>query len=156
MKPQDGPVLDAGCGTGLSASILNALGYKDLTGLDFSPEMLNAARARGGYGTLVEAELGKALPFETGQFAAFISTGVFTAGHAPASALHELARLLKPGGHAVFTIRTSICESGGFDVVMRTLEGAGIWTCCEISEPFRAFALAEPEVLVRAYVFRKC
>ena len=36
----EGPLLDAGCGTGLSGPQLKALGYDDLAGLDLSQDML--------------------------------------------------------------------------------------------------------------------
>lgn len=155
VKPEAGPVLDAGCGTGLSGPLLAALGYANLCGIDMSTNMLEATKRRGGYSRLVEAELGKALPFAHGSFAAFICTGVFTAGHAPASSLYELARVLAKGGHGIFTIRDSIFESGGFDTVLDQLARQGIWQHIETSPPFRAFTIAEPEVLVRTYVFQK-
>jgi ubiquinone/menaquinone biosynthesis C-methylase UbiE len=117
--------------------------------------MLEAAKRRGGYSTLIEAELGKALPFADGSFAAFICTGVFTAGHAPASSLTELSRILQSGGYGIFTIRDSIFESGGFDTVLDQLAQQRIWQHIETSPPFRAFTIAEPEVLVRAFVFQK-
>lgn len=155
VKPDVGPILDAGCGTGLSGPLLAALGYADICGIDISPNMLEAAKRRGGYSTLMEAELGKALPFDDGRFAAFISTGVFTVGHAPASSLTELARLLKSDGFGIFTIRDSIFESSGFNVVLDELVSQGVWRHVETSPPFRAFTIAEPDVLVRAYVFQK-
>ena len=43
----DGPILDAGCGTGLSGPYLKALGYDRLEGLDFSSDMLAVAAGRG-------------------------------------------------------------------------------------------------------------
>ncbi len=155
MKPDAGPILDAGCGTGLSGPLLSALCYGNICGIDMSPNMLEAAKRRGGYSTLFEAELGKSLPFADGSFAAFICTGVFTAGHAPASSLYELARVLAKGGHGIFTIRDSIFESGGFGVVLDQLVQQGVWQHIETSPPFRAFTIAEPEVLVRAFVFQK-
>ena len=87
VPKEAGPLLDAGCGTGLSGPLVKALGYGELEGLDFSAEMLAVAGARGGYAKLTQAELGKTLPWPDGHFAAFFSTGVFTEGHAPASAL---------------------------------------------------------------------
>ena len=33
-----GPILDAGCGSGMSGPVLAALGYRDIEGLDFSAE----------------------------------------------------------------------------------------------------------------------
>jgi predicted TPR repeat methyltransferase len=148
-----GPLLDAGCGTGLSGPFLRALGYDRLEGLDYSQEMLDLAAGRNAYGELKQAELGKALPWEDGHFAAFLSTGVFTAGHAPASSLEELARITQPGGHAIFTVRDMLIEDGGFADIFRQLEEAGRWRKLEESEPFRAFVLAEPDVKVKAFVF---
>lgn len=148
-----GPLLDAGCGTGLSGPFLKALGYEDLAGLDYSQDMLERAAGRGVYGELKQAELGRTLPWPDGRFAAFLSTGVFTAGHAPASSLDELARITRPGGHAVFTVRDLLVEEGGFRDAFYRLERAGRWRGIEESEPFRAFVLAEPDVLVKAFVF---
>jgi predicted TPR repeat methyltransferase len=149
-----GPLLDAGCGTGLSGPFARALGYDDLEGLDFSSEMLAVAGARGSYAKLIQAELGKPLPWPDDHFAAFFSTGVFTEGHAPASALDELARITRPGGHAILTVRDTVLEPRGFRDKFVELERTGRWTPVEESLPFRAFAIAEPEVLVQAFVFR--
>ena len=40
----EGPLLDAGCGTGLSGPTLKALGYDDIAGLDLSADMLSDRR----------------------------------------------------------------------------------------------------------------
>ena len=45
----EGPLLDAGCGTGLSGPALTALGYDDIAGLDLSDDMLKLAGSRGVY-----------------------------------------------------------------------------------------------------------
>lgn len=152
--PKDaGPLLDAGCGTGLSGPYLTALGYLDLAGLDMSGEMLRFAETRGTYRDLRQAELGRTLPWPDDHFAGFLSTGVFTAGHAPASGLEELVRITRPGGFAIFTVRDILLDDGGFRDVFHALQDAGRWKPVEESEPFRAFVLAEPEVLVKAFVF---
>ena len=143
----------AGCGSGLSGPILAALGYSEIEGLDLSDEMLALARSRGSYKRLSKAELGRPLPWPDGHFAAFLSTGVFTAGHAPASALDELVRITRPGGFGIFTVRDVVLEVDGFRDKFDELREAGIWRPVEESAPFRAFAIAEPEVLVQAFVF---
>jgi predicted TPR repeat methyltransferase len=147
----DGPLLDAGCGTGLSAPALKALGYDDIAGLDISADMLEIARCRGAYRELKEAELGGPLPWPDGHFRAFFSTGVFTIGHAPASALYELARVTRKGGHAIFTVRNVVID--GFREVNAELEKQGKWRPVEESDWFRAFAITEPEALVKNFVF---
>jgi SAM-dependent methyltransferase len=154
VPPGAGPLLDAGCGTGLSAPILAALGYGEVHGLDASAAMLAAARARGGYERLVEARLGEALPFADGAYAGVLSAGTFTAGHAPATALSELVRVTRPGGAVVLTVRDSLLGPGGFHAAFDRLAAEGRWTPLEESAPFRAFLLSEPEVLVRAFAFR--
>jgi predicted TPR repeat methyltransferase len=153
VKPEAGPLLDAGCGTGLSGPYLKALGYDRIAGLDFSEEMLRLAGSRGGYDDLRRATLGEVLPWADDHFAAFFSTGVFTEGHAPASSLDELCRITRPGGIAIFTVRDKIFHCGGFASTLEDLSGRGIWRRLEQSPPFRAFALDEPDVLVGAHVF---
>lgn len=150
----DGPLLDAGCGTGLSGPCLRALGYEAIEGLDFSEEMLGLARLRNAYSGLKRATLGEMLPWPDNYFAAFLSTGVFTEGHAPASSLDELVRITQRGGHAIFTVRDSVLEQGGFRAVFDRLEQAGRWRPVDESAPFRAFAIDEPDVLVQAFVFK--
>ncbi len=151
VRPGDGPLLDAGCGTGITGPVLRALGYDDLEGLDLSPDMLRLAHARDAYVRLTEAELGAPLPFESGRFAAFLSTGVFTAGHAPPDALDELVRIVRPGGHCIFTVRDVVLPA--FGRKMDALEAEGRWTRVEQSAPFRAFLIAEPEVMLTAFVY---
>jgi predicted TPR repeat methyltransferase len=149
-----GTLLDAGCGTGLTAPYLAALGYKEIDGLDMSDRMLAFARGRGVYRSLVQAALGGRLPIEDGAYAAVLSTGVFTDGHAPASSLDDLVRIVRSGGALVFTVRDSVLDAGGFRAKMAELEAAGRWHPVEESPSFRAFAVAEPEVTVKAFVFR--
>lgn len=149
----EGPLLDAGCGTGLSGPSLKALGYGDIAGLDLSDDMLKIAGSRNAYGELKQAMLGGPLPWPDGHFRAFFSTGVFTISHAPASGLHELVRITKKGGHAIFTVRDQVFESGGFQAVFDELEQARKWRLVEQSPWFRCYAIAEPDALVKTFVF---
>jgi SAM-dependent methyltransferase len=115
--------------------------------------MLALARQRNAYRGLKRVTLGETLPWPDGFFVAFLSTGVFTEGHAPASSLDELVRITRKGGHAIFTVRDSVLEEGGFRDVFEWLEKAGRWRPMEESPSFRAFAIAEPDVLVKAFAF---
>ena len=149
----EGPLLDAGCGTGLSGPSLKALGYDAIEGLDLSQDMLKIAGSRGAYGALKQAALGGPLPWPDGHFRAFFSTGVFTISHAPASGLHELARITRSGGHAIFTVRDQVLDSGGFRGVFAELEQQRKWRPVEESPWFRAYAIADPDALVKTFVF---
>jgi SAM-dependent methyltransferase len=115
--------------------------------------MLGLARRRSGYQRLTQARLGDPLPWADGHFAAVFSTGVFTAGHAPPSSLDEMVRITRRGGKVIFTVRDTVLEDGGFRATFDRLEGEGRWRRVEESSPFRAFAVAEPDVLVQAFVF---
>jgi predicted TPR repeat methyltransferase len=149
-----GPILDAGCGTGLSGPYLKALGYDPIEGLDFSEDMLAIAQGRSAYRNLTRAALGGPLPWPDGYFAAVFSTGVFTQGHAPASSLDEMVRITRPGGHVIFTVRDVVLEKDGFRACFAELEQAGRWRALEESPAFRAFAVDEADVLVKAFVFQ--
>ena len=58
----EGPILDAGCGTGLIGEALAILGYQDIEGLDISERMLEGARTRGVYSKLGTQVLGETGP----------------------------------------------------------------------------------------------
>jgi SAM-dependent methyltransferase len=85
-----GPILDAGCGTGLQVEPLHLLGWRGFTGVDLSTEMMEVARSKGLYDDLRQVELGTTLPFETDHFAATFCVGTMTPGHAPIETLDEL------------------------------------------------------------------
>ncbi|MGB8622288.1 MAG: methyltransferase domain-containing protein, partial [Paracoccaceae bacterium] len=57
-----GPVLDLGCGTGLSGEALRAAGYDVIDGTDLSADMLKEARAKGIYRKLWQTDPEKPLP----------------------------------------------------------------------------------------------
>jgi SAM-dependent methyltransferase len=97
-----GPILDAGCGTGLQVEPLHLLGWRGFTGVDLSTEMMEVARSKGLYDDLQQVELGTTLPFETDHFAATFCVGTMTPGHAPIETLDELIRVTRPAGSSPF------------------------------------------------------
>jgi predicted TPR repeat methyltransferase len=107
-----GPVLDAGCGTGLLGDWLGILGFAPVEGLDLSEGMLAVARRKGAYAALHRLALGSDLPFADGHFAAVISTGVFTTGHVGPEGLPDLVRIVRPAGTLVLTVKTTLWDGG--------------------------------------------
>jgi predicted TPR repeat methyltransferase len=69
-------ILDIGCGTGLMGQGLRAL-KRTLTGVDLSPQMLDAARRRGIYDRLIKSDIVAFLSTLTDQFDLIVSTDVF-------------------------------------------------------------------------------
>ncbi len=118
-------ILDAGVGTGTLGQLLSILGYTNLLGVDMSEGMLTKARIRNIYTDLQQGVLGEALDFKTAVMDCIVSTGTFTTGHAPASAFDELVRIVKPGGHLIFTVGTVVWQEAGFASKLATLENAG-------------------------------
>ena len=148
------PVLDAGCGTGLVGDNLHILGYRNLVGIDLSKNMLEIANQLGVYNKLVQMTLGNHLEFPDGHFAAVISTGVFTEGHAPSSSFDELIRVTESGGYIVFNVRDDIYELQGFREKQESLEEQGLWRLEEKSDKFRPFTIKEPNVIARIFTYQ--
>jgi SAM-dependent methyltransferase len=157
VNGRDAAILDAGVGTGTVGSLLNLLGYNNLTGLDMSDGMLAKARERQCYADLRKGILGEPLDFVDRSFDAILSTGTFTFGHAPASALDELVRLLEKNGILIFTVATAVWEEQGFKTKLESLVAAGHLTAVEATPVYRPmpFSPAESGVTTRAHVYRR-
>jgi SAM-dependent methyltransferase len=95
------PLLDLACGNGRYMRALARAGV-DAYGVDLSEFLLGEAHGAGGLdGRLVRCDM-RALPFRDGAFGAainmFTSFGYFDADADNARVLHEVARVLRPGG----------------------------------------------------------
>ena len=154
MGDRRGPILDAGCGTGLVGESLHVMGYGPITGADLSPEMIAIARGRGAYERFAEADFGKGLPFDDDSFAGFVCVGSFGPGHAPPVTLEHLARVTRPGGYGVFNLLEATYAEQGFPPVMDRLTATGAWEVVQVTDPFLPFLLSEPDLWSRAYVVR--
>ncbi len=96
-------VLDVATGTGMVAAELISRADCSVVGIDQSPEMLAAARARFGRserGARVQLIEGQAeeLPFEDASFDALTFTYLLRYVDDPPATMRELARVLRPGG----------------------------------------------------------
>ena len=110
----DAPILDVGAGTGLVGECLYKMGHKKIIGIDISPEMLEQARFKGCYSSLVEADVTKKIPLKNNSIGAVVSAGTFTHGHVGPDAFDELLRITKPGGLFVLSINSKVFIKGGF------------------------------------------
>ena len=91
-------VLDVATGTGAVARALVRQKGCSVVGVDQSPEMLaEAARRLDGSVELVEASA-ESLPFADGAFDAVTFTYLLRYVDDPQAVLHELARVVRPGG----------------------------------------------------------
>jgi SAM-dependent methyltransferase len=94
-------ILDAGCGNGRYTRFLLAQADPDalITGFDYSQQMLHRARSRlrSDRATQVAADLTR-LPYADDSFDAIVCGWVLEHLPDPRPGLHELARVLRPGG----------------------------------------------------------
>lgn len=103
-------VLDAACGTGIVAEWLKCFADQrgmsvEITGVDFSPDMLSFAAKKNIYSQLLEGDLAEELDLEENSFDAFLAVGLFLDGHCGPEILPKLTRYVKPGGIGVITVR---------------------------------------------------
>jgi SAM-dependent methyltransferase len=124
--PSESRILDVPCGQGRHAHLLAEAGF-DVTGLDYSTELLKRAKARGT-GTHLRYERGdmRALPKKwSGRFDAvlnlFTSFGFFSHPTDDAKVVREFARVLKPGGVLLW-------HGGSRDGVVRAFITRDWWT----------------------------
>ncbi|MCG6903069.1 MAG: methyltransferase domain-containing protein [Rhodobacter sp.] len=89
------PILDFGCGTGLSGVALKLAGFQVIDGADLSADMLKGAKAKGVYRKLWQVEAGAQVPAGYG---AITATGVIGVGAAPPEAFDQIMAALAPGG----------------------------------------------------------
>lgn len=93
----EGPILDAGCGTGRHTEYLVKIGRKDVVGTDLTPAMLEKARVKCPDVEFQVADL-NSLPFEDESFVGVVCGLAYShiSNLKPPSV--ELARVLRPGG----------------------------------------------------------
>ncbi len=99
LPPAPARVADLGCGTGTLSKLLTEEGY-DVTGVDFSPEMILRARAKAPGVEFVEADAA-APPLDPAAYDVVLSRHVLWAMPDPAAALARWQDLLAPGGRLV-------------------------------------------------------
>ncbi len=115
-----GPVLDAGCGTGLVGEHLRDLGVAVVDGIDISVEMLAKARAKTAadgrpvYRKTFDVDLTGPVDIASDTYSGIISTGTFTHGHVGPDGIAELLRIARPGACCVIGVNASIFEPDGF------------------------------------------
>ena len=99
-------MLDMGCGTGLVGATLSNLGYSNIDGADFSPEMLRVATRRGVYRVLHRHDVTEPMAC-AGRYDALISVGLFSYGTPHISDLYNAIRCVAPGAPCVITVNGS-------------------------------------------------
>lgn len=103
----EAPVLDFGCGTGLSGVALRKVGFDQVDGTDISPQMLERAATK----TFEDAPLYRRtwlgqigqIDITPGDYPIIVATGVVSLGAAPPEMLDTLLAALATGGLLAFS-----------------------------------------------------
>lgn len=145
-----GPVLDVGAGTGLLGVALAARGIGPVDGVDLSPEMLAAARAKGCYRRLAQADLTAGLPPLDTPYAGLASSGTFTRGHLGPDVLVGLFDLCAPGAVVALSVHEAVWEAQGFAAALSP--GGRIASAETMAEPIYAAATDDPHARDHAMI----
>ena len=101
------PVLDFGCGTGLSGAALYRHGFRQIDGTDITPEMLSHAEAKTTPDGPLYRQLWQGQPeqiaVKPGDYGIIVATGVVSLGAAPPEMLCVLLTALAPGALLAFS-----------------------------------------------------
>lgn len=99
MQQARGSVLEVGIGTGKNLHLYDPAVTAELTGIDFSPAMLERARAKPCRVPLTLLEMdAQRMTFPDACFDTVVATCVFCTVPAPVLGLKEVRRVCKPGG----------------------------------------------------------
>lgn len=104
------PLLDYGCGTGLSGDALAQAGFTCIDGLDVTPEMLDVARGKGVYRNILLADPDAAPPVPPGSYPMIVAAGVIGVGAAPLSVFDDIMQILDTGGMFAFSFNDHALE----------------------------------------------
>ena len=106
--PEGAPVLEIGCGSGLTAVALAERGF-GVTAIDSAPAMIRLtdqlAHDRGlADGIRTSVADAHDLPYPNGSYALVLALGVLPWLHSPDQALSEMARVVRPGGFVLASV----------------------------------------------------
>lgn len=114
------PLLDMGCGTGLSGLAFRAAGFTAIDGTDLSPGMIERAEKRGAYRDLfMSSDLGGRV------YDMVAAVGVIGPGAAPASLFDTCLSHLTTGGLFVFSFNDHALSIAEYPAVLAAARARG-------------------------------
>lgn len=133
--PKESRILDAACGSGLTGTALRDLGYRHIEGIDISAGLLALAEQTGSYQRVARVDMQTfPLPFDDGEFDAVNFIGALTYFESN-EILRELCRIVRRGGHIVFSQRDDIMRDQCYWEQLEALERDGLWVRTFGTEP---------------------
>ena len=109
------PLLDFGCGTGISGEALAKAGFTEMDGCDLSDQMLDVARNKDIYRKLWVSDEASPVMFPKGTYRHITAVGVISVGAAPISLMDDLYHALPPGGTLTFSFNEHTLKEPQFE-----------------------------------------
>ncbi|MGB0534774.1 MAG: class I SAM-dependent DNA methyltransferase [Paracoccaceae bacterium] len=109
------PILDYGCGTGISGQAFQEAGFLTIDGVDISAEMLEVAAQKKIYRRLEVFAPESGPNVKLGAYQIIAAVGVIGAGAAPLAVLTKIMALLAPKGLFVFSFNDHTLEDPAYD-----------------------------------------
>lgn len=125
MSDKSLPILDFGCGTGLSGVALKLSGFQIIDGVDLSADMLKLAEDKQAYRHLRHVEAEENPVPSPGTYHAIAAIGVIGAGAAPIDTFDMLMNGLAPGGLLVLSFNDHALEDPENEGRLQTWIDAG-------------------------------
>jgi predicted TPR repeat methyltransferase len=125
--PNDVPIADIGCGTGIVAAEL-ALPDTVIDGMDISPEMLAVAGQKSLYRRLMHVDLTGPLDAFATTYGAVLSAGTFTHGHLGPAPLRSLLHIARPGALFIIGVNQQHYQAQDFASVLDAMVDGGAIT----------------------------
>lgn len=121
----DAPVLDYGCGTGLSGAALVQAGFTCVDGADLSSEMLQEARAKNLYRKVWLVDPDLPLGVTPGEYASIAAMGVIGRGAAGLGVFDRLFDALSPDGLMAFSFNDITLNDPAYAAHVHALADSG-------------------------------
>ena len=109
------PILDYGCGTGVSGQAFQEVGFLTIDGVDISAEMLEVAAQKKIYRHLEVFAPETGPNVKLGAYQIIAAVGVIGAGAAPLAILDKMMALLAPKGLLVFSFNDHTLEDPAYN-----------------------------------------
>lgn len=164
VNPASASVIDFGCGTGLVGQYMSEFGFKNIIGLDVSPQMLEECSNKGVYKELFEQELGNAEEFPNNfknKFDIVTCAGLINNNHMDYLLFEEMMLTVKQGGLVVFAARFSFMGKYWYDDVIKKMKEDCRWKLLATDTFFKYDKLEQVSIgrfsrtPVKVFVFQK-
>lgn len=130
QNPAEAKVLDLACGTGLVGKHLADAGFKNMQGLDISPNMLEEASNKCVYKELHEHTLNEPATFPDkfkNKFDFVTCAGLTNNNYMDYQLFEEMLLACKKGGYIVFSARFSYMGHFWYDKILKEMHDDGRW-----------------------------